>query len=242
MAQNAIQHGLPARTTVYSCRGQTSVTPFGVTISAEQSVCSVPARAYPVARPSSAEITAGGGAPSVDSVKQSQRPAQVQFAPVETQHLVSPSAQTRMQPSTTGPAHSLCQTKPTEACATAGDVTGMAFAETQDTASLQQSGDKQSQSPGPVPAACETKPTEAAGAACSVPARAYPETPCGVTAKRSDWVKQTQPADSHVCETKPTGVAAADCVKQSQQSKPAASLMTVPRHTRYAWHYHEPGR
>ncbi len=62
----------------------------------------------------------------------------------------------------------------------------------------------------------ETKPIEAAGAVCSVPARASEEeTPCGVTTNGDNDAKQ------------------------SQSSRPATAVRTLPRAVRrVAWHYH----
>ena len=70
----------------------------------------------------------------------------------------------------------------------------------------------------PAPSPCETKPTEAAGTVCCVPARASGETPCSVTTNGTESAKQSQPP------------------------KPAKGFDMVPRHARYAWYYHSPGR
>ena len=112
------------------------------------------------ALPASAETPHGVTTNGVDSVKQSQCPAQEPSAPVETQHLASPSPAAGTCDSTPEPEPSLRQTKPTEAAGSVSDGPGVAFAETQNVASLQ--GDAKQTQPADIHA-CETKPTGQAG-------------------------------------------------------------------------------
>ena len=129
---------VPAR--AYFSREQASVTPCGVTTNEVDHV-----------KQSQLSCRADGGhgpphTSAVDSDKQSQCPAQGPSASVETQYLASPPAGAGTRASTTEPAPSSCQTKPTEADRSASRGSEMAFAETQDIASLQQRCDEQSQS------------------------------------------------------------------------------------------------
>ena len=166
-----------------------------------------------------ARISGGHSPPypaEANSAKQSQSPVArpaVLPSPVETQQFASLSPRPKMQPPTANP----CPAEPARAACETKPAGGMtACTETQDVASLHY--DKQSQSAGQALVSCETKPTEAGGAVCSVLARVYKETPCGVATN---------------------GI---DSAKQSQRAEPVKGFVMVPRHARYAWHYHSLGR
>jgi len=132
------------------------------------------------------EANDGHSPPYQNRAKQSQPPREAhppgQPLLVETQYLASPPTGPETPaptagPSRTGPAPSLCETKPTEAAGAAGSGPVMAFGETQDIASLQEGADSAKQSQPAEDTLCETKPIW----------RANPQD------SRSRYAKQSQP-------------------------------------------------